>query len=102
MYDVKEMGGKMQGTREGKDQREPDCELRSHKAIRLAISSAFQTLGMENQVENIYKALGGGWEIHFDGVLDKEQRAAVTKIAADKLGLYPENLTMCGFFPNQN
>ena len=102
MYDVKEMDGKMQGTRAGEDQRETACETRSHKAIRIAISSAFQTLGLENQVENIYKALGGGWEIHFDGVLDKEQRAAATKIAADKLGLYPENLIMCGFFPNQS
>ena len=74
MYDVKEMGGKMQGTREGKDQRELSCEMRSHKVIRIAISSAFRTLGLENQVENVYKALGGGWEIHFDGVLDKEQR----------------------------
>ena len=73
-----------------------------HMLIRISISSEFRTLGLENQVENVYKALGGGWEIHFDGVLDKEQRAAATKIAADELGIYPQNLIMCGFFPNQS
>lgn len=90
----------MQRAGEFMAQRESACEMRSHKAIRSAVSSAFQSLGLNNQIESIYSGMNDSWEIHFSGTLDKEQREAVTKATADKLGIYPENLLMCGLYPN--